>query len=152
MKYWSILLNSLLIVSMAVGLSSCCAPVKQPAHPGNVVGWIPPDKRSDFTIAMLVLKKGGKSENGDIGVEVSNISPPERPCAYDSIASLPSALIRFYNPKDQQTICEKKVYIDSSGSLDCPPGFEVHSTYVYGINYADNWVYFELRGATKTKR
>src|SRR5215475_12460979 len=113
MKSWSILLNSLLIVSMAVGLSSCCAPVEQPAHPGNVLGWVPPDKRSDSTIAILVLKKGEKSQNGDIGVEISNIFAPERPCAKDSVAGLPSAIIRFYNPKDRQTICEKKLYSPS---------------------------------------
>jgi hypothetical protein len=101
---------------------------------------------------MLVLKKEEKSENGNIGVEVSNIFPPERPCAYDSVASLPSAIIRFYNPKDQQTICEKKMYSDSSDSLGCPPEFEVRYAHVYAINYADNWVYFDLRGVTKTKR
>lgn len=152
MKYWRVLLNSLLIVSVAVWLSSCCAPAGQPAHPGNVLGWVPPDKRSDYTIAILVLKKGEKSENGNIGVEISNIFPPERPCAHDSVASLPSTAIRFYNPKDQQTICEQKVYSASTGTLDCPSEFEVDNAVVNAINYADNWVFLELRGATKTKR
>jgi len=30
--------------------------------------------------------------------------------------------------------------------------FEVSSTYVHAINYADNWVFFELRGVAKTER
>jgi len=137
---------------MAVELSSCCAPVEQPAHPGNVLGWVPPNERSGYLIAILVLKKGGKSQNGNIGVEVSNIFPPEKPCAKDSVASLPSAIIRFYNPKDQQTICEQKLYSPTTGTLDCPSEFEEDNAVVKAINYADNWVFLELRGATKTKR
>ena len=137
---------------MAAALSCCCGPVAQPAHPGAAQGWVPPNKRNDSTIATLVLKKGGKSQNGNIGVEVSSIFPPERPCAKDSVASLPTAIIRFYRPKDQQTLCEQKVYSSSSLSTDCPSEVGVYSTYVYAINYSDNWVFFELRGPAKTER
>jgi hypothetical protein len=126
--------------------------VAQPAYPRDVPGWVAPNKRDGSLIATLVLKKGEKSQNGDIGVEVSNISPPERPCAKDSVGSMPSAIIRFYRPKDQQTICEHRVYSPSSLRVDCPSEFEVSSTYVHAINYADNWVFFELRGVAKTER
>ena len=152
MKYWSALLHSLLIVGMAAALSCCCSPVAQSARPGVVQGWAPPNKRNGYLIATLVLKKGEKSQNENIGVEVSNIFPPARPCAKDSVASLPSAIIRFYNPKDQQTICEQKLYSPTTGTLDCPSEFEEDNAVVKAINYADNWVFLELRGATKTKR
>jgi hypothetical protein len=130
---------------MAVALSCCCDPVAQPAHPGAVLGWVPPNKRHGDLIATLVLKKGEKSQNDNIGVEVSSIFPPERPCAKDSVASLPSAIIRFYRPKDNQTLCEQKVYSPSSMPTDCPSEVGVYSTFVHAINYADNWVFFELR-------
>ena len=152
MRYLSALRHSLLIVSMAVTLSCCCDPAPQPAHPGAVRGWEPPNKNSGYMIATLVLKKGERSQNDNIGVEVSGIYPPERSCAKDSVASLPSAMIRFYRPTDQQTLCEQKVYSPSSLKTDCPSEVGVYSIFVHGINYADNWIFFELRGAVKTKR
>jgi hypothetical protein len=40
----------------------------------------------------------------------------------------------------------------TTGTLDCPSEFEVDNAVVNAINYADNWVFLELRGATKTQR
>jgi hypothetical protein len=142
------LFNMLFATSLTVTSVACCKTEPQPTHPGKVGGWNIPREKCNFCIAILVLKKGEKSDNGKIGVEVLDISAPRKPCAWDSVYSYPTATLRFYDAINQQTLCEES-FFPGIINVKCASTPGVYSVSINSINTLENWVYFDMRGAPR---
>ena len=142
------LFNVLFVTGLTVTSVSCCKTAPQPTRPGEVGGWHIASEKCNYCIAILVLKKGEKSDNGKIGVEVLDVSAPRKPCARDSVYSYPTTTLRFYNALDQQTICEQ-AFFPGTVNVNCESAGGVYSVSIHAINTAENWVFFDLRGAAR---
>lgn len=147
MKHLGCIIKYCLIITFSIMTVSCCDPPTQPKHPGKVKGWLTTAERDESDIiAVLVLKKGEKSQQGSIGVEIVDIFPPEKPCAFDSIGSLPRTSIRFYSPQNGSTVCEQIVYGPSNTNVACASAIGVYTVGIQAINTQDNWILIDLRG------
>jgi len=148
MKLQYYLFNILLIAVFTATSISCCKSGPQPVHPGKVKGWNISSAVCDYCIAILVLKKGEKSDNGKIGVEVLDISAPKKPCAWDSVYSYPTATLRFYNPLNQQPFCEQ-TFFPGNINVNCGSTSGVYSVSIHAINTVENWIFLDIRGAVR---
>lgn len=131
-------------------VSCCILPQKrhpQPKRPDNVRGWKEAEFSGVQSVAELFLKRGGSSDNGDIGVEVIDVISRDRCAEPNSYRGSPRAVLKFYRPSDGMKLCQG-TFIEGGSGLDsptCDQGFGIAVIYVNAINADEGWVWFDLR-------
>ena len=135
-----------LLSTVALNYGGCCRSLPpQPNRPANVEGWKDFDSGSGFRFrAVLLLKEGESSENGKMGVRVTDIAEAE-PCGDVGIEYHRRATIQFYNPSDGRVFCEEIVAAQGSSSIRCADAVGVDVIAGRAINTAEGWVLFDLR-------
>ncbi len=116
-----------------------------------MAGWKESHQGGVHTIAILVLRKGESSDNGKIGVRVSDIIAAD-PCAgYGTLQRIPRVKMQFYDVHQQSVVCEDLLTDGSGTLLGAGPCGEkiaelgVTAISINAINATDGWVSFELR-------
>ena len=137
-----------LILCAIVGLSSagCCRSLPpQPPRPDKLEGWkdFIDDSGMKFH-GVLLLKKGESSDNGTIGVRVTEIAEAQ-PCADVGIEYHRRALLQFFTPSDGRVACEELVADGGNSEIRCGDRLGVDVIGVRAINTAEGWVLFDLR-------
>jgi hypothetical protein len=139
--------NTLCILLCAIALSTggCCRSLPpQPSRPDKIEGW------KDFVDAgmrfrgVLLLKKGESSDNGKIGVRVTDIAEAEL-CGDVGIEYHRRARLQFYTPSGGRVLCEELVADGGNSGIGCGDRLGVAVIGVRAINTAEGWVLFDLR-------
>lgn len=142
----------LILTFIYAGTGNCCLypsrQISQPKHPDNVRGWKDTEVNGVHVIAELVLRKNESSDNGNIGIEVVDILPPEQCVEPNSSLGQPRVVLRFYHPSDRKVLCEDTFRV-ASARLDSSPcnlagksGMMVIN--VRAVNTMDEWVWLDL--------
>ena len=133
---------------------SCCIPAEQtqPKYPIKVEGWKDEYIGGVHFLGTFVLKKGEATDNGKIGIRLVDIKSPDWCAEPSSYLAKPKAVLKFFNPSDQTTLCEYPFIGGSTqlfGDTVCGPGITkagVRVIQINAINTKEAWVYFDLRG------
>jgi hypothetical protein len=126
--------------------SACCRALPpQPTAPTQVDGWKDSDSGSGFRFrAVLMLKQGGSSSSGNLGVKVTNILEAE-PCGDVGIEYHRRATFQFFNPAGGQVFCENTVPDKTNMRITCADKIGVDVIGVRDISTAEKWALFDLR-------
>jgi len=118
MRY--LLLLVVMTSATCFSFSACCRPLPpQPTAPTKVDGWIDSESDSGSRIrAVLMLKQGESSSNGNLGVRVTNILEAE-PCGDVGIEYHRRATFQFFNPAGGQVFCENTVPDKTNMRITC---------------------------------
>jgi hypothetical protein len=145
-----LIVTVIMLFTLFYGMASCCMlPQKrpQPNPPDNVRGWKEVEFSGVHSVAELLLKKGGASDNGSIGVEVLDIIPPDRCAETNSYLGRARAVLKFYRPSDRMKLCEA-TFIQGGSRLDsptCDRDLGMAVIYINAINADEGWLWFDLR-------
>src|SRR6267142_7039815 len=118
----------LVILTLWLGamlLSGCCdlqlRKRAQPKYPDKVRGWVtesPVDRR--MLQGPFVLKKGESTENGKIGVRVSDIIPAQCRARFAEFADNAKVVLQFFDPRTRKNLCEATVPENTNARIDLP--------------------------------
>lgn len=135
-----------LAATIAINTDGCCRPLPpQPSRPARVEGWEDSDSGSGFRFrAVLLLKKGESSDNGKIGVKVTDIAEAEQ-CGDVGIEYHRRATVQFFSPSDGRMLCEEIVVDHGNSTIGCGESLGVDVIGVRAISTAEGWVLFDLR-------
>ena len=126
--------------------SGCCRPIPpQPTRPTSIGGW--KDSASDSTFrfrAVLLLREGESSSNGNVGVRVTNILEAQ-PCGDVATEYHRRATVQFFNPSSGHLFCEELVADKSNVRISCADKVGADVISVRDISTAEKWVLFDLR-------
>ena len=141
-----LLLTSLLVLSAVLRSCGPCTNPRppQPVGPFKVDGWKETKDSGVTFVAVLLLRKGESSENGKVGVRVTEITEAD-PCCRDSSPLCDRrARLQFYHPSDGRVLCEREISSPNNASA-CSEGLGFSAIGVRAIDTAEGWVLFDLR-------
>ena len=143
-------LGNLCLLAVMLALFTSCfgwgAEIENPTRPPSVHGWQKYETGSITVKGEFVLKKGESTDNGHVGVKVTDIYPAKHHLL-DS-PELPKAKVQFFRVPDQTVVCEG-VFTRGSNRLDlpdlCKNNLEWNVIYSRDVNYDEGWVFLDLR-------
>jgi hypothetical protein len=142
-----LLLTSVLLLS--VFLSDCgpCTkrPPAQPVGPFEVDGWKETRDSGVVYVAVLLLRKGESSNNGKVGVRVTEIKEANPCCGDPNPLCDRRATIQFYRPADGRVLCELEPSDRGNNVISCAEEIGVSVIGIRAIDTAEDWVLFDLR-------
>lgn len=122
----------------------CCKSLQSSAtRPAKVRGWETWDDRGLHLIGEFVLKKGEKSDNGNIGIELLDVKEGKATCLFFEEPTEPEAILRFYSLSDPQISCTVTTHV-AGRILDCDKRLNLNTLGVFAINAREGWVHFNL--------
>ena len=136
------------VLLLSVFISGCrCTkqPPPQPVGPFKVDGWKETRDAGVTFIAVLLLRKGESSENGKVGVRVTEIHEANPCCGDPSPLCDRRARIQFYRPSDGRVLCELEPSDRGNNVISCGEELGVSVIGIRGISTAEGWVLFDLR-------
>lgn len=138
-----------ILLASPVALSGCCTNtyVKQPIYPSDVPGWR--DIRFSngvHSIGILVLAKNESSDNGQVGLTIVDVIPPDRCAEPGSWQGEPRVVLKLFNPSKPTDACQTTMGTGGHSVLSSACGSTVGlaAINIIGINSNDRWVHLEL--------
>lgn len=138
-----------LLVLLACTAGCCRKASPQPEMPASVPGWKDFEEGGVHYVGMFLLHKGESTENNEIGITLIDVTPPNLCAEPSTLLGEPRATIRFYDPRDQQPLCES-TFIAGSNTLlngkssNCGSSMKLTSIALLSVNTKEEWVYFAL--------
>ena len=137
------------VTVLAVFTAACChGEHDEPERPSSVRGWQEFEAGKVQFIGTFLLREGESTEDGQIGVKIIEIVPPDHCAERDSYLDSPRARLRFFRPSNGEVLCETTVQSNGNALLDsesyCGQGFTPTAISVTAISARDKWVHFSL--------
>lgn len=138
-----------ILLAFPAALSGCCnnTYVEQPIYPSDVPGW----REIRFSngvhsIGVLVLRKSESSNNGQVGITIVDVIPPNRCAEPGSWQGEPRVILKLFNPSNPSDACQTTMGSGGHSVLSsaCGSAFGLGVINIIGINSNDRWVHLEL--------
>src|SRR5882724_12214273 len=128
-------------VVMLVACSGCWdTEIVNPSRPSSARGWEKTEVGSISVKGEFVLNKGEATDNGHVGLKVTDIYPAKY--HFLDAPDLPKAQVQFFKVPDQTVICEG-VFTRGGNRLDlpdlCKNDLEWNVIYIRDVNYDEGW-------------
>jgi len=137
-----------LFILVALGLLNiaclCLQKEGQPEKPASVGGW--QEKRFDSGVEVwgeLLLKRGESSDNGKVGVKVTEVLHGD-PCAHPGWIQAKKVTLQFFRPSDHHVFCEETFMQGMSSSVKCWSEANISAVQITTVNSKEGWAVITL--------
>ena len=135
------------LILIALGLlnTSCLCLQKegQPERPMSVAGW--QEKRFESGIEVwgeLLLKSGESSDNGKVGVKLTEVLHGD-PCAHPGWIKAKKITLQFFRPSDRHIFCQQTFMEGMNSSVPCSSEANISVIRIIAINSKEGWAVIE---------